>query len=76
MEKHMTNVMFDGVYRDDGSLMFNKKVTAEKSFSWRNSFQAPANRLTQAEHLQLWDPSTLQRAPFHPLQILLQFVLL
>ena len=25
-EEHMTDVMFDGVYRDDGILVFNKKV--------------------------------------------------
>jgi hypothetical protein len=56
----MTDVMFDGVYRDDGILVFNKKVTADEIVSWRNNFQASVNRLTQSEHLQftvdIWDP--------------------
>jgi hypothetical protein len=59
-EEHMTDVMFDGVYRDDGILVFNKKVTNEEIVSWRNNFQASVNRLTQSEHLQctvdIWDP--------------------
>jgi hypothetical protein len=59
-EEHMTDVMFDGVYRDDGILVFNKKVTATEIVSWRNNFQASVNKLTQSEHLQftvdIWDP--------------------
>jgi hypothetical protein len=59
-EEHMTDVMFDSVYRDDGILVFNKKNTANEIVSWRNNFQASVNRLTQSEHLQLsvdiWDP--------------------
>jgi len=59
-EEHMTDVMFDGVYRDDGILVFNKKVTATEIVSWRNNFQASVNKLTQSEHLQftvdVWDP--------------------
>jgi hypothetical protein len=74
----MTDVMFDGVYRDDGILVFNKKVTVEEIVSWRNNFQASVNRLPLNTFNSPWRSGilTLQLALFHPIPTSLLFVLM
>ena len=52
---------FDGIYRDDGILVFDKITTTEEICDWLEAFQREVNELTAFEHLQflidIWDPS-------------------
>ena len=50
--KLMLDTTFDGVYRDDGILVFDKIKTTDDSCNWLEAFQRGVNELTASEHLQ------------------------
>lgn len=51
--KLMFDTMFDGLYRDDGLLVFGKPKTTDEVCDWLSSFQKEVNALTESQHLQL-----------------------
>jgi hypothetical protein len=57
----MLGCEFDGIYRDDGILVFKEKKTVEECEAWLEQFQETVNRCTGSEQLQftmdIWEPN-------------------
>jgi hypothetical protein len=57
----MLDTTFDGIYRDDGILVFDKTKSTDEICDWLEDFQNEINTLTSSEHLQftvdIWEPS-------------------
>ncbi len=57
----MLDITFDGIYRDDVILVFDKIKTTEEICDWLEAFQREVKELIASEHLQfiidIWDPS-------------------
>jgi len=56
----MLETEFNGIYRDDGLLVFDKKKSTEEVVTWLRNFQSEVNNLCGSEHLQftvdIWNP--------------------
>ena len=56
----MLETEFNGIYRDDGLLVFDKKKSTEEVVTWLRNFQSEVNDLCGSEHLQftvdIWNP--------------------
>ena len=47
----MLETEYNGIYRDDGLLVFDKKILTEEVCDWLQNFQSQVNDLRRSEHL-------------------------